>query len=144
MLAPHAAGAAPGSRGSAGAPRSFSRRVSSRLVVARLNALSEPPAGSEVETKAERFLREELEHQGVDVDALEAPETAEEVVATLEDEVSRLSERKAALSADLDAAYRDAFADLEAETDAGERISLPSIDDLNYPDQEGEGQCREG
>ena len=63
VLAPHAAGAAPGSRGSAGAPRSFSRRVSSRLVVARLNALSEPPAGSEVETKAERFLREELEHQ---------------------------------------------------------------------------------
>ena len=51
-----------------------------------------------METKAERFLREELEHQGVDVDALEAPETAEEVVATLEDEVSRLSERKAALS----------------------------------------------
>ena len=132
VLAPHAAGAAPGSRGSAGAPRSFSRRVSSRLVVARLNALSEPPAGSEVETKAERFLREELEHQGVDVDALEAPETAEEVVATLEDEVSRLSERKAALSADLDAAYRDAFADLEAETDAGERISLPSIDEASF------------
>ena len=80
-----------------------------RRIAEAPRALSDPV---ETESKAERFLREQLEREGVDVDAAVAPESPEEIVAALEEEVARLSEREASLTRDLDAAYRDTFADL--------------------------------
>ena len=82
-----------------------------------LRALSEPPGSetTETESNAEKFLREELERQGVDVDAAIAPESPEETVAALEDELARLTAREATLTADLDAAYRDTFSGLVVE-----------------------------
>ena len=83
---------------------------SRRGIAAAPNALSDPV---EVESKAERFLREQLEREGIQLDAV--PETPEEIVAALQDEAFRLAQREAALSDDLDKAYRDTFADLVVE-----------------------------
>ena len=44
-----------------------------------LRALSEPPKG-DTESKAELFLREELERQGVDIADAIAPDSPEEIV----------------------------------------------------------------
>ena len=87
---------------------SFASNAPRRIVEAP-RALSDPV---ETESKAERFLREQLERAGVDVDAAVAKESPEEIVAALEEEAARLSEREASLTRDLDAAYKDTFADL--------------------------------
>ena len=49
------------------------------------------------------------------MDAAIAPESPEETVAALEDELARLTAREATLTADLDAAYRDTFSGLVVE-----------------------------
>ena len=81
----------------------------------------------ETESKAERFLREQLEREGVDVDAAVAPESPEQIVAALEEEVARLAEREASLTRDLDAAYRATFADLvvQVPSSTGARGETP-------------------
>jgi magnesium chelatase subunit H len=88
------------------------------LPAARRHVASPPRALSDpvdTESKAERFLREQLEREGVDVDAAVAREGPEEIVAALEDEARRLAEREASLTRDLDDAYRETFADLTVE-----------------------------
>ena len=59
-----------------------------------LRALSEPPKG-DTESKAELFLREELERQGVDIADAIAPDSPEEIVEALSDEVQRLQKKEA-------------------------------------------------
>ena len=95
-----------------------------RRVAETPRALSDPV---ETESKAERFLREQLEREGVDVDAAVAPESPEEIVAALEEEVARLAEREASLTRDLDAAYRATFADLvvQVPSSTGARGETP-------------------
>ena len=79
-----------------------------------LRALSEPPKG-ETESKAERFLREELEREGVSVAEAIAPDTPEEIVEALEEEVQRLEEKELHLTSELDRAYSTTFASLTVE-----------------------------
>ena len=95
-----------------------------RRVAEAPRALSDPV---ETESKAERFLREQLEREGVDVDAAVAPESPEQIVAALEEEVARLAEREASLTRDLDAAYRATFADLvvQVPSSTGARGETP-------------------
>ena len=102
-----------------------------------LRALSEPPKG-DTESKAELFLREELERQGVDIADAIAPDSPEEIVEALSDEVQRLQKKEAELTADLDRAYRDTFASMNVEVatdnDESEMVSraFPDIDEASF------------
>ena len=86
---PIAQGVAP-CRHTAGRRRHLSWK--DKRAIPPLRALSEPPKG-ETESKAELFLREELEREGVSVAEAIAPDTPEEIVAAtrllLEDMVAR-------------------------------------------------------
>ena len=81
-----------------------------------VRALSEPPKG-ETESKAELFLREELEREGVSVAEAIAPDTPEEIVEALEEEAQRLEEKELHLTSELDRAYSTTFASLTVEDD---------------------------
>ena len=98
-----------------------------------LRALSEPPKG-ETESKAELFLREELEREGVSVAEAIAPDTPEEIVEALEEEVQRLEEKELRLTSELDHAYSSTFSSLTVEvaTDDDEsRVISRKFPDIN-------------
>ena len=102
----------------------------------------------ETESKAERFLREQLEREGVDVDAAVAQESPEEIVSALEEEEARLAEREASLTRDLDAAYRDTFADLVVQVpsstggDGGDEGDAPRTESFSCPKDIDEASFR--
>ena len=89
----------------------------------------------ETESKAEQFLREQLEQEGIDVAEVEAPA---EIVSALEDEAGRLREREQALTDDLNATYRDTFAELVVEvsgtnTDGDDTEEMPTTS-MQFPE----------
>ena len=116
-----------------------------RRVAEAPRALSDPV---ETESKAERFLREQLEREGVDVDAAVAQESPEEIVSALEEEEARLAEREASLTRDLDAAYRDTFADLVVQVpsstggDGGDEGDAPRTESFSCPKDIDEASFR--
>ena len=116
-----------------------------RRVAEAPRALSDPV---ETESKAERFLREQLEREGVDVDAAVAQESPEEIVSALEEEEARLAEREASLTRDLDAAYRDTFADLVVQVpssiggDEGDEGDAPRTESFSCPKDIDEASFR--
>ena len=95
--------------------------------------MSEPPKG-ETESKAELFLREELEREGVSVAEAIAPDTPEEIVEALEEEVQRLEEKELQLTSELDRAYSATFASLTVEVATGDdesRVISRKFPDIN-------------
>ena len=99
--------------------------------------MSEPPKG-ETESKAELFLREELEREGDSVAEAIAPDTPEEIVEALEEEVQRLEEKELRLTSELDRAYSSTFASLTVEVATGDDEShvisrkFPDINEASF------------